>query len=184
MRILSRCLAAAVLVTLAACSPGAGGSPAAGPTMSDADLLVLGKELVQCMRDNGMPDMPDPFVEKNRLKLPEEGQEALEEKYTQQQFDHAEQACQAVADKLPQGAVDNEEQAEKAEPGPGDVDALRKFAECVRGNGVPEWPDPDANGRFPLRGTPLEHENPAESPRLEGAFDTCRHLWSGGLSIS
>lgn len=186
MRIVARCVAALLLVTLAACSGGPAASPAATPSMSEADLLAIGKELVQCMRDNGLPDIPDPYVEKNRLKLPEGEQEAMEDKYTEQQFDTAEQACQSVADKLPQGAIENGEGEKGAgpAPGPGDVEALTKFAECLRQNGVPEWPDPAADGRFPLQGTPLEKENPEDSPRLKGALEACRQHWTGGIAIS
>ncbi|MDI6101061.1 hypothetical protein QLQ12_20825 [Actinoplanes sp. NEAU-A12] len=184
MRIVARCLAAAMLVTLAACSTGTAGPPAPASSMSEADLLAIGKELVQCMRDNGLPDIPDPYVEKNRLKLPDGEQKVMEEKYTEQQFDTAEQACQSVADKLPQGAIESGEKEAGGPPGPGDVEALTRFAECIRQNGVPEWPDPAADGRFPLRGTPLEKENPEDSPRLKGALDACQNLWGGGISIS
>ncbi|MFD1369841.1 hypothetical protein [Actinoplanes sichuanensis] len=186
MRIVMRCVAAVASVALAACAPGSGGDPSTEPSssMSDADLLTLGRQIVQCMRDNGIPDVPEPFVEEHRLKLPEGEQEALEEKYGDEQFDNARTACQDLYDKVPQGALDRgpEEGADQG-PGPEDVDALRTFAQCLRDNGVPEWPDPTSDGRFPLVGTPLEKENPKDSPRLKNALDTCRQHWSGPISI-
>lgn len=180
-----RCVTAVALIAMAGCGASAGGDPSAAPSssMSDADLLALGRQIVQCMRDNGIPDVPEPFVEEHRLQLPEGEQEALEEKYSDEQFDTARAACQDLYDRVPQGAIDRGPEDADRGPGPDDVDALRTFAQCLRDNGVPEWPDPNSDGRFPLAGTPLEKENPESSPRLRTALDTCRQHWSGPISI-
>ncbi|MEV4283619.1 hypothetical protein [Actinoplanes xinjiangensis] len=187
MRIVMRCVAATMLVALAACSPGAAGEPsaAASSSMSDDDLLALGRKIVQCMRDNGIPEVPEPFVEEHRLQLPAGEQEALEEKYTDEQFDAARTACQGLYDQVPQGAMGDAETdgGQPDPPGPEDVDALRTFAQCLRDNGVAEWPDPTSEGAFPLAGTPLEKEDPENSPRLKAALDACREHWSGAIMI-
>jgi hypothetical protein len=176
-------VAVAALVALGGCgSGGNGASPSPSvSTMSDAQILALGKQVAQCIRDNGIPNFPEPYVDRGRLKLPDDQMENLEAQYSQQVLDQAEQACKPLMDKLPESAIKDEEN-EKQEPGPGDVEALRKFAQCIREHGVPEFPDPKADGTIPLRGTPLESEG--KSARMGAAFDACRQYWSGSLAVS
>jgi hypothetical protein len=183
MRILLRCAASAALVTLAACSGGSGGSTdAAGPSsaMSDAEILKVGKQLAQCYRDNGVPSLPDPIVKNSRLVLPDRALERLDEQYSEQVLAQSRQACQTIAGKLPQSALQSEEDVETV--GPEDVNALRTYAKCMRDNGIPEWPDPKADGSFPLRGTALQKER--DSPRLTSARQACRQLWANNIRIS
>jgi hypothetical protein len=54
---------------------------------------------------------------------------------------------------------------------------LLRYAECMRANGVPEWPDPTADGEFPIKGTGLEAE--IKSPRVTQASEACKHLEAG-----
>ncbi|MEU4619823.1 hypothetical protein AB0G04_07575 [Actinoplanes sp. NPDC023801] len=181
-----RCVAFAALVTLAGCAGTGTPSPPASsaPAMSDEALLALGKQVVQCMRDNGLTDMPDPYVEEHRLAVPEDEMEAVEEKAGEEKFRIARDACQDVFDRIPQGAIAEEEPEGPAPPGPQDVETLRKYAQCYRDNGVPEWPDPDSDGRFPLRGTALEDERPEPGNRLDTARKACEKIWSGPIGIS
>jgi hypothetical protein len=187
-RIAIRCAAAAVLITLAGCSgtgtPTSSASSSYVPTMSDEALLALGKQVVQCMRDNGVTDMPDPYVEEHQLAVPEDEMEAVEEKTGEQKFEAARDACQSLFDKIPQGAIAREAPDQAAPPGPQDVETLRKLAQCFRDNGIPEWPDPDSEGRFPLRGTALEGERPEPGNRLHAAHAACEGIWSGPIGIS
>jgi hypothetical protein len=186
-RIAIRCAAAAALVTLAACSgTGTPTSSASSyvPTISDEALLTLGKEVVQCMRDNGVTDMPDPYVEEHQLTVPEDEMDAVEEKAGEQKWEAARDACQNLFDKIPQGAIAEDDPEEPAPPGPQDVGKLRELAQCMRDNGIPEWPDPDSEGRFPLRGTALEGERPEPGNRLDGAHKACEKIWSGPIGIS
>src|SRR5690349_12199654 len=98
---------ALLMATLAACGGNAeaGPSPTAGSSMSDTDLLALGKQIVQCMREHGLPEMPDPYVEASRLKLPEDQENALKAKYKQADLDAAKNACEDLYNKVPQGAI-------------------------------------------------------------------------------
>jgi hypothetical protein len=178
---------ALLLATLAACgggSGGAGASPSASASMSDADLLAIGKEVVQCMRDNGLPDMADPYVEAGKLKLAEADQAAMEGKYSDEQLESAREACQDVYDKVPQGAIEQDgKDADVAAPGPEDIPALTQFAQCVREHGIAEWPDPNSEGQFPVGGTSVEGK-PSEIPGLEAAFEACRQHWDGPLMMA
>jgi len=173
------------LALLTACGSGNAAPSPTPSTMSDAEILAIGKQVAECIRNNGVPDFPDPFVDKGRLKLPEEVEQTLEQKYSQQVLEQAQQSCQSLMDKLPESAIKGEDEqvgGDRAEPGPGDVEALKKLAQCIREHGIPEWPDPKADGSFPLIGTPLEAEGKSE--RLGAAFGQCEQHWGGGIRIS
>ena len=56
---------------------------------------------------------------------------------------------------------------------------LRKWGECIRANGLPEWPDPDADGVFHPQPAP-----PAEDdPRWQKADTACRSLEPGPITV-
>jgi hypothetical protein len=56
-----------------------------------------------------------------------------------------------------------------------------KFSECIRSNGVPTFPDPNASGKFTIdevaNGTSLD----ASSPTFTQALDTCKSLEPAGF---
>lgn len=194
MRAMLRYAAVAVLLLPAACSGGAGSaSPtASAATMSDADLLALGKQLAQCYRDNGVADFPEPYVDDGRLAVTEAQMEAIEQ-YTDEQQNRAEQACKSIYDKLPQGAIKSGAEDDPPVAGPEDVEALRKFAQCIREQGLTDWPDPNADGTFPLRGTkygpPEGGGGPDRQPvvpdaQQRAAHKACEQHYSGNIRIS
>jgi hypothetical protein len=158
-----RFVATATLVAgLAACGPG-GEEP--DSQLSDAGLLALGKELSQCVRDNGVPQFPDPTVRDGNLVMPQD--------QPAEAVDNAMKSCRTIMDKIPQ-------QSGGANSTARDVPQLRKFAQCLRENGVPSWPDPKTDGSFPVLGTPLD----GKTPELQQARAACRHHWDRGWSVS
>jgi hypothetical protein len=187
MKSIVRCLAVLAIMMLVACS-GSGSHGSAGPSQgpSDAEILAIGKQLAQCMREHGLPDLPDPLVENGHLKLPEGVEAQFESRYPQQVLEQAQQACQHLMDQLPDSAIRSDDgggdDKPKDAPGPADVDALRKFAQCMRENGFPGWPDPRADGAFPVAGTDIETEG--KSPRFLDATKVCKQYWSGSLIFS
>lgn len=134
-------LAIPVLLALALSGCGAGGdddggvataggakagATASGTPVSDSDRQLA---FARCMRENGV-DMPDPEAG---------GRPGFRfgPDVDQQKVQAAMEKCQ---DKLPnggQGLQLNPEQAEQ----------MRTLAKCMRENGVPDFPDPDADGR-------------------------------------
>jgi hypothetical protein len=188
MRTLHRSVAALALVMLVAgCGTSGPGDPAdpSSTTMSDADVLVIGKQVAQCLRDNGVPEFPDPIVdEHHQLQLPDDMEAQLETRYPPQTLERAQQACQSLFDQLPESAIggNGPNDADSDAPGPGDVEALRQWAACAREHGFPDWPDPKADGSFPLSGTPIAAEG--KSPRMIAVFDACQQFWSGGFTFS
>ncbi|WP_051325598.1 hypothetical protein [Glycomyces tenuis] len=111
----------------------------------------------ECMRENGIEDFPDPEQEGEggmSLSLPEDIDSGSEE------FKAAEEACEELM------------------PGPGEGDtidpemyeALIEYSECMRENGVEDFPDPEPNGGIKF------DEGFTEDEDFEAAEETCRGL--------
>jgi len=58
---------------------------------------------------------------------------------------------------------------------PGFVEQMRKYSQCMRDNGVPAFPDPDANGT--LRGAGHEQQ---DDPKFRAAQKACQDKLPGG----
>jgi hypothetical protein len=177
-------VALAALPALAACTSGdPQAAPSASPSaMTDAQIQVLVNDLVQCIRDNGAPGMPDVTVRDGKVEPPDEN--AVDEA-TKTNVETAMEACKSVRDRIPpsvleEGQQEGQRAGERRVPTAEDVPALRQWAKCIRENGIPEWPDPLADGSFPLTGTPLESEG--KSPRLMAAWEACKQHWDGGIT--
>jgi hypothetical protein len=161
-KLLRIAVTATLLAGLVAC--GSDSAEPDAPT-TDAELLALGKELSQCLRDNGVPEFPDPTVRDGNLVMPQnQPAEAV---------DNAMKACQTILDRIPRQSGGDSSSAQ-------DVPQLRKFAQCLRENGVPDWPDPKTDGTFPVLGTPLD----SKTPELQQARAACRIHWDRGWSVS
>jgi hypothetical protein len=173
-------MAALLLAFLAGCSGDT--SAAAGPSptaMNHDEILAIGREAAQCMREHGIPDFPDPIVDgQGRLALPNDpqGDHVKQEMVANPA---AEQACQPILDRLPSLALGRTSDGPVSQE---DMAKLVQFAQCVRQNGIPEWPDPRSDGTFPLAGTPLATEG--KSQRLITAFEACKQYWDQGIKGS
>ncbi|MGI8335053.1 hypothetical protein ACRYCC_34310 [Actinomadura scrupuli] len=178
-------LAVAPLVlalALAGCSSGKGDpSPSASAgTPGTQELLTLGRQMAQCARTHGYPNFPDPTIDNSgdlRFNPPGGGDEM------KRTFGALESVpeCKTVLDRM----VSTSKRREKDDPqnpGPKDVPALKRFAQCLRQHGLPEWPDPKADGSFPLQGTPVQAEG--KSQRMLQATDACKQYWSKRIAVS
>jgi hypothetical protein len=114
-------------------------------------------EFAQCMRENGVPDFPDPDAE-GRFS---EGEHDSDDPALRA----AQEACRELA---PGGEHQNTGD-------PAFVEQMREYSQCMRDNGVPDFPDPDADGR--LRG--VAHEQ-RDDPTFRAASETCRGKLPGG----
>jgi hypothetical protein len=180
--LVSWALAAVCFGSACAMGGGVGGAGPSPSAMSDAEILAIGKQVADCLRNNGIPDFPDPTVERGKLKLPEQAEGELEAKYTQQVLEQAEQSCRPLMDRLPQSAVTEDSGTKPGEDGPVDVETMKRLAQCLRDNGIPEWPDPRPDGSFPIVGTPLEAEG--KSQRFLAAGEKCQQYWTGSITYS
>ena len=115
----------------------------------------------QCVRDNGYAEFPDPDAEG--------GFKFLIEPDSVARFKSATAACRDLA---PEGMRDEGVTPEQ-------LDALIKLSQCVRANGVPEFPDPGPQGNFDLSGLNLEPGN----PRLDSAMAACQTDGGNGAPL-
>jgi hypothetical protein len=134
---------AALIFVLAGCGsaagqagsgPGASANPSASP--SGQRLLAMYRELADCLRHHGVPNLPDPVLNPatGKVELPPG---------TAKPPPSAMNACKSISDRLP--ADDKRPPVTAA-----DMVKLRQLAVCMRGHGLSDWPDPNADGAFPL----------------------------------
>jgi hypothetical protein len=144
-------LVALLALVLAACTR----PPDTGTATAD------GRQYAQCMRDNGVPSFPDPGPD-GRFAIGH-GQGGIDQ--DDPKFRAAAETCRALA---PGGEHRNTGD-------PAYVDQMREFSQCMRANGLPDFPDPDAQGQ--LRG--VGHENQGD-PKYQAALANCRGKLPGG----
>jgi hypothetical protein len=149
-------LLAGLLLTLALAACGSSKSADTAST----NALDTARRYAQCMRDNGVPDFPDP--EPNG-----EFRGQGHEQQNDPKFAAATEKCRSLA---PGG--EHEKTGD-----PAFVDQMRAYSQCMRDNGVPDFPDPDPDGR--LRGQGHEQRN---DPKFQAASDSCRAKLPGGGS--
>lgn len=174
------------LTVVAGCTSGDATEPAAPATsaMSEVQILALGKEAAQCVRDNGLPGFPDPYFEDGQLRLPpvdanveEQGQAALEG------------PCRELWQRLEEVAFPDK----AAEPSRGqmsaeNLDKLKRYTDCMRQNGFPNWPDPDPTGEYRMVSAGLPEglgkgERPVDAT-FRDAIATCEEYSVPGMGFS
>jgi hypothetical protein len=164
------------VLVLAACSPGGPGLPGASPsTKGDLQqMLQISRQFSQCVRDHGHANFPDALIDVDEVVYPDMPGLDIKAIVTE-----AEQIpeCKAILDQL------QSLRGPTAAPlSADDLRKLREFAACIRSNGVSEWPDPKADGTFPINGTPLENEGKSE--RLLSALDACKSVYDKRIATS
>jgi hypothetical protein len=150
--------AAASTAQPAATAPG-GSAPASSVPAGEPDPLAYS----QCMRDHGITNFPDPQRHGRNLDI---DADALGVDPSSPQYQAAEDACEYL---LPQNDA-----AEGAEP---DTEAMLAYAQCMRDNGIANFPDPTSNG-FELDGD----EVGIDTPQFRAAEEACQDLLGDGGS--
>jgi hypothetical protein len=147
-----------LLAGLAGCSASGGSAGATTTTSGQQAAAAVWRELVRCARANGMPNLPDPQIDSNgRASFPNG---------TPKPTTSVRRACQSIYDRLPASARGDEERP------PADMQALLRYARCMREHGVADFPDPDAQGFFRA---PAGATDP-NSPVFKRAMQACRQL--------
>lgn len=144
--------AATLALAAAGCSSGSGAAPAsatspgassgAATTGYDAQVLAVGRQFAACARSHGVPNFADPTVQNGDLAFPNTSKADVQA--AQDQRD-----CAPILRQVPPRPADYQP------PPPETLQHMREFARCMREHGIPDWPDPNPNGTFPIRGTPL-----------------------------
>lgn len=137
-------MGAAILPLLAATGllvAGCGGtSHAAGPGAphgsTNQRALVVLRQLARCIRAHGLPDFPDPVVRDDGVPIFPNS--APDVPTTTQQ------ACRAIVNRIPPAYT------ETTAVSAADYHKLLLLARCIRAHGIPDWPDPNPLGEFPI----------------------------------
>jgi hypothetical protein len=135
----------------------AGRAPGTATTVPSDDPVTRELAFVACMRKEGV-DMPDPVAGDKS------GRSALAQAEAQRMNlkDAYQTALDVCAAYLPPGP-------KTPAPDPADVDRLRKYSQCMRDNGVKDFPDPDSNGQ--VNGWILQSDKTAQV-----AAEKCNNL--------
>ncbi|MFF0445966.1 hypothetical protein ACFYT4_06045 [Streptomyces sp. NPDC004609] len=144
-------------VLLTACSGGSAEEKAGGAKPSGA--ADRGVAFATCMRENGVAAFPDPADDGSLMVGKDSGVDPKSA-----EFKKAEEACKELS---PQGGDGSDGGA------PADLGKAREWAQCVRDNGVPKFPDPE------LKGDTLEVDMTGvgadgEDRTLDKALETCQ----------
>ncbi|WP_433379786.1 hypothetical protein ACQPZX_14095 [Actinoplanes sp. CA-142083] len=150
-----------VLVWAAACgeparhknvaSAGSGATPSPTATLS---FLDQGLRYARCMRENGLPDYPDPEVTGDNVRIVGVDKTKVDTTV----LAGAQQACRALRPVLtgPDGA-------QKAA-------AARYESQCMREHGLADYPDPDPDGHAEVP------DAVRQNPLFDAARAACRDL--------
>jgi hypothetical protein len=107
-------------------------------------------KFAQCMREHGV-NIPDPEPGKPAMVT-------FDQNTSQEKAEAAMQACRQFA---PNGGAGG------TQPDPKQAEAMRKFAQCMRDNGVEKFPDPE-NG-----GVRITAEGITDDPDFKAAQEKC-----------
>ena len=153
-----------VVALAAACSgspssTGSGGSSNAGGSAHSQLVAYSG-----CVRSRGVPNFPDPLPGQVNEKFPSWQQLGV----SSSQLSAAENACQHL---LPNGGS-GPDQAELQQ----ELSGMRRFSECLRAHGMPQWPDPTVGSEGPLFNLLNYRGIGIDSPQGQAARRECQHL--------
>ncbi|MFE6838752.1 hypothetical protein ACFVFI_28420 [Streptomyces sp. NPDC057705] len=132
-----------------------GGSAAPSASKSAAGDKKSTLAYAKCMRENGVADFPDPNAQ-GLLDI--DG--SVDMKSTQAQA--ADKKCKEL---LP---------AVNASPPAGVQEASLAYSKCMRANGVPKFPDPNAEGGLDIDGATLGVD--PQGPVFKAADKTCQPI--------
>jgi hypothetical protein len=156
----------AALALIALISAGCSNAPAdtgtgSGGGNTNAATREQAMKFAQCMRDNGVSEFPDPDAS-GALTIDGIANGSSLDTNTAA----FKQALSACKDLEPPGFTGGTRSPEQQK-------AALKFAQCMRDNGVKDFPDPTDTG-------PLINVNGAHSiPGFQAAVDKCRDLLAG-----
>lgn len=152
------------MIALTGCGGnGSDNKPTASTGTTDRAALI---EAAKCMRANGFPDYPDPVETNGRWAFPASATQMAPKPAP---------ACEDLFSRA--GALPRRTQRVVS----GDeMTKLRKWADCMRANGLPEWPDPDGDGVFHPQPQSIPMD---QDPRWQKADVACRSLEPGPISV-
>ncbi|MFG2732296.1 hypothetical protein [Streptomyces canus] len=142
-----------------------GDEPSSSSSGSANSAFDQALEFSECMRAEGVPEFPDPQQADGGVRM-----DAGDVDTNSPEFQGAMEACR---DKAPQ-AQGQGQGGEALDP-----TKVAAWAECIRKNGVPNFPDPEINGgqmALDFAGAGLSMADPA----FQKARGACQDKWPGG----
>jgi hypothetical protein len=112
---------------------GGGGSTQGS---SNRQALVALRQYARCVRAHGLPGFPDPVVQSNGHPVFPDSAPRIPQAI--------QQACRAVAARIPPDYTATTAVSSS------DFQKLLHLARCIRAHGIPDWPDPNPLGEFPI----------------------------------
>jgi hypothetical protein len=144
-------------------SSGPGGSAAAPGPVTYQQMAAYS----QCMQSHGAPDFPNPAKGPGgSYGFPMDPQ--ISGQLTGPGYNAALKACQKLK---PRGGGLTPAERQAA------INALLKFARCMRTHGLPDFPDPTTNGH----GIQINFPVDPSSPQFQSALKACRAVAPPGL---
>jgi hypothetical protein len=142
---------------IATASNNSGASPTASAS-AGANDPDQNRKFAQCMRDNGVPDFPDPGPDGSF-----QGSGAMRDMF---ENDAAQKALEACRELAPNGG-------ERPELDPAQQEQLRQWAQCMRDNGI-DVPDPDPNSGSLFGGGGEQPSFDMDDPKFQKAMEACQ----------
>lgn len=140
-------------------------TPSAGA--SGASPGAVWAQWVQCAHHHGYPTLRDPRL--NADGSPNFGSQGNIAKRAIAGLT----ACKSILRKLPPSSLN-------PAPTPAQLHKLVQFSQCMRHHGLPDWPDPNADGTFPLPPRIIQLGKLGIARQLQA----CAKYYSGGISVS
>ncbi|HEY8737802.1 MAG TPA: hypothetical protein VIO62_12255 [Candidatus Dormibacteraeota bacterium] len=172
LRSLAALALTAMVALISACGSNVPAQTGTGGNNSAANLAKAVK-FAQCMRANGVSAFPDPDAS---------GQLTIDGVANGSSVDPSSavfiQAISACKDLEPPGLMGHQRSPEQQK-------VALKFAQCMRDNGVPDFPDPTPNGplidttRIPSVGD----KDPHSIPALQAAMGKCTAIYAAGMGL-
>jgi hypothetical protein len=156
--------AALALMAMAALISGCGSSASAGGGGGSGNAAASAQEAVkfaQCMRNNGVSNFPDPNAS-GKLTI-DAAANGSSLNINAPAFKQALSACKALE---PAGFTGSTRSSQQQAAG-------LKFAQCIRSNGVPDFPDPLPNGPLVDTNRIPSANQPGGMSTLHAAMQTC-----------
>jgi hypothetical protein len=152
-----------LVLLITACSRPGAGQPESRHQLAAQRLLAY----AHCMQTHGVPGYPEPKITANGIS---ESTRRGQVDPNSPQYRSAAAACQ----RLRPGAGAGNSPADQAQAR---AEGLR-YSRCMRAHGVPEFPDPDAEGVIDVSA------EIADSPEYQRATSYCQsHGYSAGISV-
>ncbi|MEV6345093.1 hypothetical protein [Actinoplanes sp. NPDC051851] len=138
------------------------GGTTANPSASASEDPDAPLKYAKCMRENGMTWFPDPPApgQPQTVNVPDTVERADLQK--------AEEACREWAPTRDKGSG----------PPAADLEKIRQMAKCMRENGVPDFPDPSADGSMMLDADKLSVK--PDSAAFKAAEEACKKYMPEG----